>query len=218
MNFDLTVVGNRDSLYIFLCIAILVLAIACINYINMATARAANRAKEIGVRKVNGALRVDLIVQFLSEAFLSVIIAAVIAASTVALLVPTYNQFLTKEISIDFLLQPTSIALAALLLISVALIAGAYPCIFILVIQTDTDTEGSIRQSHNSRLRNALVIFQFVVSGTLVFGTLLVWKQLEYVKNKDIGFNRDHIVIVALRDVKLKEKHAEIREDVASQS
>ncbi|MEJ0030300.1 MAG: FtsX-like permease family protein [Bacteroidota bacterium] len=179
MNFDLTVVGDKDRLYIFMGIGILVLVIACINYINMSTARAANRAKEIGVRKVNGALRLDLILQFLAEAFLSTILAALFAIVAVVSLLPGYNEFLEKRISLDFLVQPTSLVFISLLIGTVAIVAGAYPAFLFSSFKPINTLKGRFHQSHNSRLRNVLVVFQFVVSGTLVFGTLIVWKQME---------------------------------------
>jgi len=212
MNFDLAVVSDKDRLYVFLFIAVLVLVIACINYINMATARAANRAKEIGVRKVNGALRVDLIIQFLAEAFMSVIAAAAIALGAVLLMLPLYNVFLDKQISLDLLLQPGSLLFVGSLIFVVAMIAGAYPAFLFSSFKPIDTLKGTFRQSHNSRLRNILVVFQFVVSGTLVFGTLIVWKQMSFMKNKDLGFNRDHIIIVPIRDIELRRKHSEIRE------
>ncbi|MEI9918314.1 MAG: ABC transporter permease [Bacteroidota bacterium] len=214
MNFDLTVVGNKDRLYIFMGIGILVLVIACINYINMSTARAANRAKEIGVRKVNGALRLDLVVQFLAEAFLSTAFAAVIAIIAVVLILPGFNEFLDKQISLDFLLQPQSLMSGALLLLTVAIVAGAYPAFLFSSFKPINTLKGRFYQSHNSRLRNVLVVFQFVVSGTLVFGTLIVWKQMEFVKNKDLGFNREHIIVVPIRDRSLVGKHEAIREEL----
>lgn len=216
VNFDIGTVGNKDQLYIFLCIGILVLVIACINYINMATARAANRAKEIGVRKVNGALRIDLIIQFMFEAFLSVIVAAVVAIIAVVLLLPAYNEFLTKEISANVLREPTSIMFAVLLIAAVATTAGAYPAFLFSAFKPVHVLKGRLQQSHNSRLRNVLVVFQFVVSGTLVFCTLIVWKQMEFVKNKDLGFNREHIVTVRLRDGALRSKSEEIRQMLLS--
>jgi putative ABC transport system permease protein len=212
MNFDLAVVGNKDQLYIFLCIGVLVLAIACINYINMATARAANRAKEIGVRKVNGALRLDLVIQFMFEAFVSVIAAAIVAILAVVLLLPAFNEFLGKEISVNFLLEPNIILYGVLLIATVAIIAGAYPAFLFSSFKPIHTLKGRFSQSHNSRLRNVLVVFQFVVSGTLVFSTLIVWKQMEFVKNKDLGFNREHIVIVRMRDKELGKKYEEVRE------
>jgi putative ABC transport system permease protein len=212
MNFDFALVGSKDSLYIFLSIGVLVLIIACINYINMATARAINRAKEIGVRKVNGALRFDLIVQFLAEAFISTLVSAVVALIAVALILPSFNQFVEREIFLDVLLQLKSVAFIALLLATVAIIAGSYPAFLFSSFKPIQTLRGTFRQSHNSRLRNVLVVFQFIVSGTLVFGTLTVLRQMEFVKNKDLGFVREHIILVQLRDERLKNKYSEIRE------
>lgn len=217
-NFDLNATGNKDQLYIFVCIGILVLVIACINYINMATARATNRAKEIGVRKVNGALRVDLIIQFMFEAFASVIVAAVVAIGTVWLLLPAYNAFLSKEMSMDILLEPTSVMFAVGLIVSVALIAGSYPALLFSAFKPIHVLKGRFHQSHNSKMRNVLVVFQFVVSGTLVFCTLIVWKQMELVKNKDLGFNREHIITVRLRDQAHRHRIGEIKQMLLSNS
>lgn len=209
-NFDLATVGDATRLYVFLCIGVLVLSIACINYINMATARASNRAKEIGIRKVTGALRVDLILQFLFEAVLSTVIATVIALITIVLILPAYNQFLVKEISLEFLLEPASLFFAGSLVAGVALISGAYPAFLFSSFKPIHTLKGSFKKSHNSSLRNALVVFQFIVSGTLVFGTLIVWKQMEFMKNKDLGFVREQIIIIPLRDKLLSDKYAEI--------
>jgi len=207
MNFDLGVVGSKDQLYVFLCIGVLVLIIACINYINMATARAANRAKEIGVRKVNGALRWDLIVQFMFEAIFLVMVAALVAGLAVYFLLPSYNDFLGKQIQLD-----DSLWFLLPVIIIVGFISGAYPALLFSSFKPIQVLKGRFKQSHNSRLRNVLVVFQFVVSGTLVFSTLIVWKQMQFVKNKDIGFNREHIMTVRMRDKELGARYEEIRQ------
>jgi putative ABC transport system permease protein len=173
----------------------------------MSTARAANRAKEIGVRKVNGALRWDVIVQFMSEALLSTTAAAAIACIAIVLLLPAYNNFLGKEISLDsfpMLVMP--------LIVVVGFISGAYPALLFSSFKPIDTLKGKFTASRNSGLRNTLVVFQFVVSGTLIFSTLVVWKQMAFIKTKDLGFNHDHTITVRLRDKALYEKTPELRE------
>lgn len=210
MNFDVTTGSDPNRLYIFLCVGILVLVIACINYINMATARSTNRAREIGVRKVNGALRIDLISQFLVEAVLTTMLSAIAAICAVTLLLPFYNAFLEKQMNLNVLLEPMLLAAMIGLVAFVAIAAGAYPAFLFSSFKPIQTLKGNVRGAQASVLRHVLVVFQFVISGTLVFGTLIVWKQMDFVKSKDLGFDREHVVIVTLRDRALREKHAEI--------
>jgi putative ABC transport system permease protein len=212
MNFDLTVVSSADRLYVFACIGFLVLVIACINYINMATARASNRIREIGVRKVNGALRGDLVFQFMTESYLMVTVSAIVAIAATFLVLPSYNSFLEKHITFNFFTQPALFLFLLALVLLVGTAAGIYPALVFSAFKPITALKSMIKQSHNSRLRHALVVVQFVISGTLIFGTLVVWRQMNYIRDKDLGFNREHVIMINLRDMKLREKHAEIKQ------
>ncbi len=115
-------------------------------------------------------------------------------------------NFLEKRYPLIFVLSPPSFYTAILLIAVVAIIAGAYPAFLFSSFKPIHTLKGRFGQSHSSRLRSTLVVFQFVVSGTLVFSTLIVWKQMEFVKNKDLGFNREHIVIVRMRDKEVEQK------------
>ena len=194
---DLEGNGNAEYVYIFSGIALMILLIACVNFMNLSTARSSNRAKEVGVRKVLGSLRANLIQQFLTESFLISFIALVIAILVAWLLLPYFNQLAGKEISAAALLQPSMLLSLIVLMLIVGLLAGSYPAFFLSSFQPIHVLKGKLAKGFKrSWLRNSLVVFQFVISIVLIFGTIVIYNQLNYIHNKDIGFNRKQVVIV----------------------
>jgi len=178
-------------------IAIFVLLIACINFMNLTTARAGNRAKEIGMRKVTGALRWDIIKQFFGESLLMAFISLVLAVGVVLLLLPVFNTLTGKELVLD-LSHNLALTLGLLgVTLLTGLIAGSYPALFMssfqpVKIMKDTSGIGS----KSSLFRKILVVLQFAISVTLIIRTLVVYKQLEYMRTSDLGFNREHLVYI----------------------
>ena len=192
--------GTNNSIhyiYIFSAIALFVLLIACINFMNLSTARSANRAREVGIRKVLGSSRKMLIAQFLSESILITSIAAVIAALTAWTLLPLFNQLSGKELSLSMQTVASLIPILLAIIIVVGVLAGSYPAFYLSAFQPIRVLKGKISAGFkNSYLRNFLVVFQFSISIFLIIGTLVIYNQLHYIKKKDLGFNRNRVLVV----------------------
>lgn len=183
--------------YIFSAIALFILLIACVNFMNLATARSANRSKEVGVRKVLGSSRSYLVAQFLTESILVTLVAAVLAFAAALLLLPLFNQLAGKEmvVSVQSIIWLVPLFIALVLLIGV--LAGAYPAFFLSAFQPIQVLKGKLSTGFKSSgLRNFLVVFQFSISIFLIIGTLVIYKQLNYIQTKNLGYNRDQVVIV----------------------
>ena len=194
--------GNAEYVYIFSAIALLILLIACVNFMNLSTARSSNRAREVGVRKVLGSLKANLIQQFLTESFLISFIALLFAIVIAGLLLPYFNQLAGKEIHSSSLFQPFMLLSLVALMLVVGLLAGSYPAFFLSSFKPIDVLKGKLANGFKrSWLRNALVVFQFVISIVLIFGTLVIYNQLTYIFNKDIGFNRNQVVTINHADV-----------------
>jgi len=189
--------GNIQFVYIFTGIAILILLIACVNFMNLSTARSSNRAKEVGVRKVLGSLKKNLVNQFLTESLLVSFIALILALVIALLLLPFFNQLSGKSISYSSLFQLKMLATLVTLVFVVGLLAGSYPAFFLSKFQPIDVLKGKLAGGFkHSWLRNSLVVFQFSISIILIFGTIVIFNQLDYIRNKDIGFNRSNVIII----------------------
>ncbi|MDP4251872.1 MAG: ABC transporter permease [Bacteroidota bacterium] len=189
--------GNAEFVYISSAIAVLILLIACVNFMNLSTARSSNRAKEVGVRKVIGSLRKDLVQQFLVESILISAIAVVFAVLIAGLLLPYFNQLAGKDIHAAVLVRPGMLLSLVVIMLVVGLLAGSYPAFFLSSFQPIDVLKGKLAGGFKrSWLRNALVIFQFVISITLIFGTVIIYNQLNYIYHKDVGFNRNQVLTV----------------------
>ena len=189
--------GDIQYVYIFSAVALFILLIACINFMNLATARSANRAKEVGVRKVMGSERQQLIVQFMTESILTTVLAMLLALVIVASALPGFNSIAAKELRINQLISPYYLPLLIILPIVVGALAGSYPALFLSSFQPITVLKGKINVSFRSvGLRSGLVVFQFMMSIVLIIGTIIVYRQISYIQTKNIGFNRDHVLTV----------------------
>jgi putative ABC transport system permease protein len=189
---------NSDIIYVTILtgVAIFVLLLACINFMNLATASSAGRAREIGLKKVLGANRRQLTLQFLFEATLHTFLAFILAASAVEFLLRTFNNFTGKNIDGGIFLQPQNILLALGLVIIVGLISGSYPAFFLSSLDASR-LRGNLLQGAKSGIaRKVLVVFQFSISIALIIGTFSVYKQLNYMRNAELGFRKDHVIIL----------------------
>jgi putative ABC transport system permease protein len=194
--------GNATYVYIFTVIALGILVIACINFMNLATARSAKRAREVGVRKTLGSNRGLLIMQFLSESIFLTFIALFLALVTTKLMLPYYNTIIEKQLFLGTLIQAKTLPLILLFTVIVGVLAGLYPA-FILssfkpveVLKGGTKSQG--KSSHF--LRSGLVIFQFGISVALISGTIIVANQLSFLQTKNLGFNKEQVVVVEKTD------------------
>jgi len=189
--------GNIQFVFIFSAIAIFILVIACVNFMNLATARSANRAKEVGVRKVLGSLRKDLVQQFLSESMLLSLISLVLAGIITWLILPYFNQVAGKAVNVSTLIQPRMLIALAMLILVVGFLAGSYPAFYLSSFQPIDVLKGKLAAGFKrSWLRNALVVFQFFISIVLIIGTIVIYKQLSYIRHKDLGYDRSQVLII----------------------
>ncbi|MFD0793950.1 ABC transporter permease [Mucilaginibacter litoreus] len=183
--------------YIFSAIAIFILLIACVNFMNLSTARSANRAREVGVRKVLGSSRKHLIFQFLAESVMVTLFAAVIAVISGMLLLPLFNQLSGKSIILTASSVKWILPVLFGIVLTVGALAGSYPAFFLSAFQPIAVLKGKLSTGFkNSFLRNFLVVFQFAISIFLIIGTLVIYNQLNYIQTKNLGYNRNQVLIV----------------------
>ena len=190
---------NSNIIYIKILsiIALIILLLACINFMNLATASSAGRAKEIGIKKLFGSLKSQLTLQFLAEAILQSFIAIICAMLLVELLMPAFNNFTEKIISSKSLIEPVRLLLLTALAIIVGLFAGTYPAFFLSSFKTIKVLKGTFRNGAKSIIaRKILVISQFTISISLIIGTLVVFAQLKYIRHTDLGFQKEQVIIL----------------------
>lgn len=202
--------GNINTVYVFSAIAFFILLIACINFMNLSTARSAGRAKEVGLRKTVGANRGLLIKQFIGESICLTILAGFLALLLVELLLPAYNHFTGKELANTIFSQPLSLLVFLGLLLLVGFISGSYPAFFLSSFQPVKVLKGSTASKADRRsliLRKALVVFQFAISIFLIIGTLVVMNQMNYVKNRNLGFQKEQVLVLRTRDQALANRN-----------
>lgn len=190
---------NPLYLYIFTGVGILILAIAAMNFMNLATARSANRSCEVGVRKVIGARRHQLIRQFLGESLMTTGLSLIVALAIVDSTMPMFNSFSGVEISLKGLLQPGALAGMIALVLLVGLAAGAYPALFLSAFQPVEVLKGKLRSgSRGACIRKFLVIGQFAISIILIIGVVVLYQQLLYMKNHPLGFDKEQKLVIGL--------------------
>ncbi|WP_210465500.1 ABC transporter permease [Rufibacter roseolus] len=196
---DISPSGSQSYVYIFSVVAVFILLIACINYMNLATARSAKRSREVGLRKVVGAHRSQIIGQFLGESILITLLALVLALAMVELSLPVFNELTEKQFALSSLLNTNFVLLILAILLFVGLVAGSYPAFFLSgfrpveVLKSDKNPRGS-----NAWLRRSLVVVQFTISLVLIIGTAVVYSQLQFLKNKNLGFNKEQVLALNL--------------------
>ncbi len=208
--------GNMAYIYIFAAIALFILIIASINYMNMATARSAKRAREVGIRKVAGAYRKQLIGQFLSESLLLAIIGLIIALILVYTLLPDFNTFSGKQISLNLLTQPGLFLIILSVTVIIGLASGSYPAFFLSSFKPVSVIKGSSTGKGKSggTLRRVLVVIQFAIAIAMIIGTVVVSGQLRFLRDKDLGFIKDNIVILQLQDSAFRSKVEPFKEEL----
>ena len=192
--------GNITYVYVFSAIALFILLIACINFMNLSTARSANRAREVGLRKVFGAHRKNLIGQFLAESTVLALTGLVLAVALATLALPLFNNFAGKEMSAGVLAKGVMLAGMLFLIVFTGLLAGSYPAFFLSGFQPVAVFRGVLSKgSGSSLLRRILVVFQFTISIALIVGTGIVLEQIDYLKRKDLGFDKEQILVTLVQ-------------------
>ncbi|HWB90977.1 MAG TPA: FtsX-like permease family protein [Puia sp.] len=189
--------SNIQFVYIFSVIAVLILLIACVNFMNLSTARSAQRAKEVGIRKVAGSTKGHLILQFLTESILLSLFSLVLALGIAVLLLPMFNQLAGKSLHPDILFSGRFLLILIGLVLLVGCLAGSYPAFYLSSFQPIHVLKGKIAAGFKSGwLRSSLVVFQFFISIGLIVSTLVIYRQLHYIRNKEVGFNRDQVLVI----------------------
>lgn len=202
VQFDLAT-GNKAYTYAFIAIGIFVLVLASINYMNLATARATKRSKEVGIKKVMGSTKAGLISQFLSESILITFCSLILAVGLVYLLLYgiNINEVLGKELTLDWLNNPILLFGSIGITLILGILSGLYPAFYLSAISVISAMKGSVKTGPGSTfMRKGLVAFQFFVSIGVVISTLLMSNQIEFMRTKDLGFNKDNVIIVPTRD------------------
>ena len=196
-TYDISPAGNKSYVYIFGLVAVFILLIACINYMNLATARSAKRAREVGLRKVVGAHRSQLIWQFVGESILITLLAILLAVASVEVMLPFFNALTGKNFTHAAFTNIGFITTLALIVVFVGLIAGSYPAFFLSafkpaeVLKSDKSSRGS-----NAIFRKTLVVVQFTISLILIIGTLVVYRQMQFLKNSALGFRKEQLLVI----------------------
>ncbi|MDF7815989.1 ABC transporter permease [Runella sp. MFBS21] len=195
--YEFGVNGNIEYVYIFSIVALFLLLIACINFMNLSTARSANRAKEVGIRKVLGTERNSLIGQFMAESILTSYLAFGIALVFTTALLPYFNQIAGKEFTPTTIYQPVYLPFLLALPLGVGALAGYYPSFFLSSFKPIEVLKSKLNANFKrSNFRNALVTFQFVTSLVLVISTFIIYRQLNYIQHKNLGFSKDQVLVV----------------------
>ncbi|MEM7297463.1 MAG: ABC transporter permease [Bacteroidota bacterium] len=198
-NLDVEIQANSNINYVYLLIAVVffILIISCINFINMATARSAERAKEVGVRKVLGSHKSMLVKQFLTEANLVALIAFLLAIVATMAVLPSFNTLVGKQLGLEAISNPIILTGLIVVILFIGTLAGIYPALVISSIKSALVLKGKYSTSSKGIwLRNSLIVFQFFISIAMISGMLLLNKQMTFMQNKQLGFNKENVIVV----------------------
>jgi putative ABC transport system permease protein len=213
---ELGVNGSIKNIYIFTAVAIFVLLIACLNFVNLATARAADRAKEVGIRKVSGAHKFALVRQFLGESLLTVALAMGLAIALVEFLLPEFNTIVNRSLDLRYF-QNWLFSLGLVgVVIFIGILSGIYPAFFLSSFQPVRVLRSTVSSgAKNITLRKSLVVLQFFISITLIIGTTIILQQVDYLLHKDLGYNSDQILTIGVTNT-TPEKNNLFRNEILS--
>jgi len=208
--------GNIMNIYIFSIIAVFLLVIACINYMNLATARSASRGREVGLRKVFGSFRSSLIWQFITESIIVTLLATLVAIGLAELALPIFNNLLINTVEIN-LNNPMYILGLLGLAIFIGFIAGIYPAFYLSSFVPVKVIKGKLEKGLKSAfLRKILIVVQFSISTSLIIGTLIVLRQIDYAKNYELGFDKENIMVISIKDTLVDKQIQVIKEEFLS--
>jgi len=215
MAVDVSTVGSTTYLYILGCIAIFTLLIACINFMNLSTARSSKRSAEVGIRKVLGAEKKALVKQFLGESLMMSIIAFVIALGLTKLLLPAFSQMSGRNLSVNLFQQGIILIAFFLLSILTGFIAGSYPAFYLSSFQPVKVLKGRFVNSLSAvAIRKGLVVFQFIISVGLITASVIISNQMNYMRSKDLGFAKDQQIIIPLRSKNAKNIYGSLKNEI----
>jgi putative ABC transport system permease protein len=210
---EIAATGNIRYLYILSSIAIFILIIACINFMNLSTARSEKRAKEVGVRKVMGAEKSSLIQQFLGESFLMCLMALVLALIMAWLLLPFFNKLAEKQLQAFH--DPRLIIWIIVLTLITGLISGLYPAFYLSAFKPIAVLKGKIINNFSAvAIRKGLVVFQFMISICLMVGAIVIWQQLKFLKNQHLGFNKNQQIVLPLQSSSVSQNYTALKNEL----
>ncbi len=208
-------VGEMGFIYIFAAVALFMLLIACINYMNLATARATKRAMEVGIRKVLGSERRQLIGQFLSESIIFSLVSMVFSFALVFLLLPVFNAAFDLELSRSLLFTPGILGGAFLILLVTGILGGSYPAFYLSGFQPIAVLKGKLAKgTGNHQLRKVLVTVQFAITLFMIIGTGIIYDQMTYLRTKELGFDKEHLMTFSLQSREAREKYQVLRQEL----
>ena len=197
LEFEIEPGGDIKNVYIFSVIAFFLIVIACINFMNLATAKSAGRALEVGIRKVAGSSRKGLILQFLTESVILTFISLVLAIILVALFIPSFNNIASKALAMNLLSDPMILSGIIIIGLIVSLLSGSYPAVYLSAFKPVKVLKGSLKSgAKNSRIRSVLVVIQFSIAIFLIISTIVVYRQMNFIQNKDLGYDKENLLIV----------------------
>ncbi len=206
--------GRIQMVWMFGVIGTFVLLLACINFMNLSTARSEKRAKEVGIRMTMGSVRTQLINQFLSESSLVVMLAFIVAASLVALMLPWFNNLADKRIAVEWS-NPFFWIISFSFILFTSLLAGSYPALYLSSFQPVKVLKGTFKMGRFTSLpRKAMVVVQFAVSISLIIGTIIVYQQIQFSKNRPVGYNREGVLMIQMRTPKFYGKFDLLRNEL----
>lgn len=217
VNFEIKAARSMTYIYLFASVALIILVLAAVNYMNLATSNSAQRAKEIGMRKVMGARKKQLIFQLLSESFLLTSISFVFAFAVTQLILPLFNDLL--GITIPFALLDNASLLIGMVIVAflIGVLSGLYPAVFLTSVSPAQVFRGNFLKNFRKgwSMRNGLVIGQFSTAVILAIGSIVVYQQLQYIQNKKLGFNREEIVFISYNDENINKKASLIKSEIS---
>ncbi|WP_020533054.1 ABC transporter permease [Flexithrix dorotheae] len=218
LDFEIQPNSNKNNVYIFSGIAIFILLIACINFMNLSTARSVKRAKEVGVRKTFGSRYEQLVFQFLTESFLMTGVSMVLALAFTSLILPWFNNFTEKSIGIDPAADVNIILLLIILTFIVGVFSGIYPAVILSSFKPVKVLKSEYQKVKGLTFRKMLVVFQFFISITLIIGTFVILKQLNHLKTDELGFQKENIIMVPVIQTPIGKHYGPLKEKFLSYS
>lgn len=207
--------GDISYVYTFAAVAIFMILVACINYMNLATARSANRAKEVGLRKVMGSQRAQLVAQFLAESLIVTVIAVVVSVALIWAFLPTFNTIANKQLPFSYLLEPAVLLSLLGVVLITGVVGGSYPAFYLAGFNPVDVLKGKLAaRGGNAVFRKFLVVLQFALSIFMLISTLVVYDQLQYLRSTDLGFTKENVIKLNLNTRALQEKSDVFSEEV----
>ena len=212
VNFDIGIKGNQRYVYLFSVVALIVLLLACVNYMNLAIARSIKRAREVGLRKVVGAIRRQLIGQFLGESLLITFLSLLVAVGFAYLLIPLFGRLMERPIEFNFFENRLLLPGLFVLVILVGLFSGSYPAFIMSSLRPVQVLKGKMDgKLSGSRLQRWLIVGQYGVSIVLVITSLMIYRQLQFMKQKELGLDRENVITIHIKDNSLNKNYENIR-------